>query len=633
MVVLAGLAATALNCSALAFGQQAFPSFSEVDFFYSQNPQRFRDLWQSARVQTVRIAVLGDSQETSPTSHGFQYIPLLNYELWKRFGNSPETPVEGCSFYGGGGTPPANWLVSGRCNAPGPADTRLSPAQILPSVRVRAFSTLNGAANITGGTRGQLTMLQRDAVDVDAGAGIPTNLSYFNPSGVVKARIFAATNPSSGEIAYQVRPAATHSPLYSAAVTAIGTINLGLQSPTFAIKSGETSPLEFNGNPYLSLEVFGTSDTELTDVVGLRFFNETHPEGVVVDTFSLGGYSASNLLREHADAGAMFAAFGFQAAILHYGANTNGRSAPEQFAADIADVISLVRAWVGDAAFPVILIADVYQSRLTPAELVENDQYVGAQLAIAQADANVMVVNARRLTEDIGWNPTSGQSDQFMEDGVHYTAVGAKALAAAVIAALMGEVHASGCMSDPGTVSLQSFMTLLVDVGGTSACTTHGQLSVERSLELHQPALEVELKNGFVPAAGDKFKILSFASASGSFNSVTLPELAQGLVWNTDALLTTGTISVEAAAPPPPPPPPDPGTGSATQGGGGGGNLDLPSLVGLVTLLTFMLGVAKRKTSADTVAPCRATVCKHGHAAADWMSGLRRCTIRDRKIR
>ena len=254
-------------------------------------------------------------------------------------------------------------------------------------------------------------MLQQDAIDVDPSTGIPTDISYFNTSDVVKARIFAATNPSSGEVAYQARPNATHAPVYSAAVTTTGTLNLGLQSSTFAIKSGETSALDFNGKRYMALEVFGTSDTELTDIIGLRFFNETHPEGVVIDTFSLGGYSASWFLRDFTNAGDMFAAFGFQAAIIHYGANTNGRSTPEQFKADISDVISRVRGWVGDPAFPVILIADVYQSRLTPEQLVENDQYVGAQLAIAQADSNVMVINARRLTEtSVGIRRAAGQT-------------------------------------------------------------------------------------------------------------------------------------------------------------------------------------------------------------------------------
>jgi hypothetical protein len=562
LVVLA-LGALALHCPSVSVAQQVYERFDAVDFFYSQDPQVFKTLWQAAHSQTVRIAVLGDSQEQSPGSHGFQYIPLLNYEMWKRFGNSPETPIEGCFHYGGGGTaPPANWLVAGRCAIPGPVATRLDSSQILPNARPRAFSTLNASTNITGGNRGQLTMLQQDAIDVDPSTGIPTSVSYFDTSGVVKARIFAATNPSSGEIAYQAHPNVTHVPAYSAAVTASGTITLGLQSPTFAVKSGDTPALDFNGNRYMALEVFGTSDTELTDIIGLRFFNETHPEGVVVDTFSLGGYSASTFLRDHADAGPMFNAFGFHAAILHYGAN--GLSA-EEFRSNISGVISRVRAWVGDPAFPIILVADVYQSGLSPERTIEYDQYVGAQLAIAQADSHVMVINARRLMEDIGWNATSGQSGLYLEDGVHYTGLGAQMLSAAVASALMGEVHISGCSSDPGAVSLQSSMTLVVDLGGRSACTNHGQLRVAQSLTLQDPALQVELTNGFVPAAGDQFKILSFATASGSFGSIALPTLPDGSSWNTSALYTTGTISVDGASSPPPPPPTAP-TISVTSG-------------------------------------------------------------------
>ncbi len=570
--MLSGLGAVALHYPSTASAQQAFPTFNEVDFFYAQDPQRFRDLWLAAQTKTVRLAVLGDSQESSPTSHGFQYIPLLNYEMWKRFGNSPETPVVGCVHFGGGSSPPGNWLLSGRCATPGPTASRVAPDQILPSVRARAFSTLNGATNITGGTRGQLTMLQPDAIDVDPSTGIPTDVSYFNTSGVVKARIFAATNPSSGEVAYQARPNTTHSPVYSAPVTTTGTLNLGLQSPTVAINSGETSSLDFNGRRYMALEVFGTDDTKLTDIIGLRFFNETHPEGVVVDTFSLGGYSASWFLRDYMDAGAMFAAFGFRAAIIHYGANTNGRSAPEQFQSDISQVIARVRAWMNDPQFPVILIADVYQSDLTPERVAENDQYVGAQLAIAQADSSVMVINARRLMEDVGWNATSGQSGQFLEDGVHYTGLGAKRLAAAVVAALMGEIHAAGCPSDAGEVTLQSSMTLVVELGGASACTNHGKLSVAQSLRLNQPALKVSLTNNFAPKAGDAFQILSFTSASGSFGSMALPQLTQGLSWNTDALYTQGTISIAAE------PPPLPGPPTITMTSGADQSLTLPDV-------------------------------------------------------
>ena len=62
-------------------------------------------------------------------------------------------------------------------------------------------------------------MLEHDAIDADPSAGIATNVSYFNISGTVKARIFAATNASSGEVGYQARPNDLHSPSYSASVT------------------------------------------------------------------------------------------------------------------------------------------------------------------------------------------------------------------------------------------------------------------------------------------------------------------------------------------------------------------------------------------------------------------------------
>lgn len=600
---------------------QTYPSFRDVDFFYSQQPQVFEELREAARTQTIRIAVLGDSQETSPQSRGFQYLPLLNYEMWKRFGNSPETPVVGCFQYGS--TPPAHWLLAGRCASPGPSTTRLSATQILPNARPRAFSTLNAATNITGGNRGQLTLLQHDASGIDASAGIPTEISYFNTSGIVKAQIFAATHPGSGEIAYQARPNATPSPSYAAAVTTTGTLALGLQSPEFAIRSGSTVPLEFNGNHYMALEVFGASDTQLTDLIGLRFINESHPQGVVVDSFSLGGYTAERFLNLHANAGPMFAAFGFHAAILHYGANEGGSISAASFAANLSAVIARVRSWVGDPAFPVILIADVYQSRPSAEQMAEYDRYVGAQLTIAQADPNVMVINARRLTENIGWNARSGQSSLHLNDGVHYTGQGARTLASAVVSALMGEVHTNDCPSDPGSVSLQPDMTLVVAIGGTTACAEHGRLTIAQSLRLNQPALQVAFANGFTPVAGDEFQLLSFGDVTGSFGSITLPTLPVGLSWNTDQLYSNGALGVEALPPPEPPeppappappetpdppatppPPPDPGAGGSNQGGGnsgsgnsshggGGGSQDLASLVVMYLALCLMRRVRR----------------------------------------
>ena len=552
------LAAIAFCHSSLSLGQGLL-DYWQVPYIYSQNPQLFQSLWQTAQSQTLRIAILGDSQENpAPGSHGYQYIPLLNYDMWQRYGNVPETPMEGCVYqYGGGGVYPADWLMSGDCYTPGPGATRLAPDQILPNVWPATFTTL------TSGSFGLLALLEQDAHNVDPGTGIPTDVNYFNTSGTVKARIFAATNSSSGEISYQALPTQTAVPSYNAAPTTTGTSALGLQSTTFAVMHYDTPALNYAGNKYMQLEVYGSDSSKLTDIIGLRFFNASNPQGVIFDSFSQGGWQASDFISNTGNAGPMFAAFGFQAAIIHYGANDAGDTTAAQFQTNLQTIISRVRSWVGNPSFPVILIADVYEDiGLTASESAQYDQYVGADMAIAQTDSNVMVINSRRLMEDIGWNASCGMcSEYLLSDGVHYTALGAQTLASAETAAMLGDILVPGCMSDPNSVTLDSTTTLTIDIGGTTVCSGYGQYANAQTLTVNQSALDVVFTNSFTPALGAQFKILSVGSISGTFGTVTLPQLPSGLAWDTSALYTTGTLAVVT------PPPPTAPTITVTSGG------------------------------------------------------------------
>jgi hypothetical protein len=233
--------------------------------------------------------------------------------------------------------------------------------------------------------------------------------------------------------------------------------------------------------------------------------------------------------------------------VIHYGATEKGNVPAEQFQANIAADIARARTWMGDPEFPVILIADVYREALTAAQQSEFDRYVGAELAIAQADSNVLVVNSRRLMDMVGWNGTSGLSGEFLApDGAHYSDKGAQVLAAAEAAAMMSEICLTSCASDWGDVNLSASMTLRIGIAGTSACTEYGQLGVAKALNLLHPTLKLELSNGFTPARGQQFKIISWASLSGTFGDVQLPALANGLQWDLSALYTTGTLSVSA---------------------------------------------------------------------------------------
>jgi rhamnogalacturonan endolyase len=62
--------------------------------------------------------------------------------------------------------------------------------------------------------------------------------------------------------------------------------------------------------------------------------------------------------------------------------------------------------------------------------------------------------------------------------------------------------------------------------------------------------LNVTNSGGTTLAAGDSFNLFSASAYAGSFAGLVLPPLASGLVWNTNALNTSGTLSVAAYLPP-----------------------------------------------------------------------------------
>lgn len=212
----------------------------------------------------------------------------------------------------GPGHPPLIGCLAGPVARPGPSPTRLTANQILTGVQPQPYSTLNGATNINGEDFGQLTLLQHDASSIDPAAGIPNTVNYFKTSGTVRAEIFAATNPSSGEIAYQTQPTDSSFPSYYQRITTSGTLTLGLRSNKLAVLSGITSALDYAGNTYLALQVSGTDNSKLTDIIGIRYFNETYPQGILFDTYSAGGYQTTDFLSNAGSAGAMFQALKFR---------------------------------------------------------------------------------------------------------------------------------------------------------------------------------------------------------------------------------------------------------------------------------------------------------------------------------
>jgi hypothetical protein len=62
--------------------------------------------------------------------------------------------------------------------------------------------------------------------------------------------------------------------------------------------------------------------------------------------------------------------------------------------------------------------------------------------------------------------------------------------------------------------------------------------------------LQVSLGGTAPLTGGEAFKLFSVGTRSGGFANISLPSLAQGLVWNTTRLYGEGTVSVSSTNPP-----------------------------------------------------------------------------------
>lgn len=417
----------------------ALLSFEQVEHSYTRSPARFAGLWSQARMRTVRIALLGDSQETSPEGKGDVYVPRLHYESWRRYGNVPETVVVGYHSYSGQTVPFGDWLLSGATAPPGASPTRIAQERLFPGIPAAAHAAAAGPQSVNGQWYGQLVVLEHDARGMNPAAQVPTNVEYFCVQGSVRAEIFAATHPRSGGIRYKAQPA-DQAPDYFAPSTIEETASLSLAEPAFAVKSFVTPPLPRNGKRYLQLQVLGSMTSTLTDIIGVRFISDQCRGGIVIQDLSASGLSIKDFLNRYGEGGDLFRAMGFDAAILHFGANDIGRGATaETFRADTEMLIARVRAWARDADFPVILMSDPYRKGLDPMMEREYARYPGAQRAIAEADPMVLVVNSMRLMDETGWK--ADRPDRLAElllDEVHYTPRGAIELAEAEMGTLLG---------------------------------------------------------------------------------------------------------------------------------------------------------------------------------------------------
>jgi autotransporter-associated beta strand protein len=111
--------------------------------------------------------------------------------------------------------------------------------------------------------------------------------------------------------------------------------------------------------------------------------------------------------------------------------------------------------------------------------------------------------------------------------------------------------------SDIGTLTISNTVSLLAGTvvmelsKAAGGSTTNDLLSVSTALTCAGGLVVTNIGTNAL-AAGDSFKLFSAPGYAGNFSSLTLPALAGSLVWNTNTLATSGTLTVAAVnlAPP-----------------------------------------------------------------------------------
>ncbi|HSM23341.1 MAG TPA: autotransporter outer membrane beta-barrel domain-containing protein, partial [Anaerolineaceae bacterium] len=106
--------------------------------------------------------------------------------------------------------------------------------------------------------------------------------------------------------------------------------------------------------------------------------------------------------------------------------------------------------------------------------------------------------------------------------------------------------NSPGIITVDGDYTQESDGFLEIELGGDVAGTDYDQLQVTGAASLNGN-LNVSLIDGFMPSNGDQFLILDAESLSGTFTTINLPTLSNGLEWQTEYTATGFSISAVGA--------------------------------------------------------------------------------------
>jgi len=188
---------------------------------------------------------------------------------------------------------------------------------------------------------------------------------------------------------------------------------------------------------------------------------------------------------------------------------------------------------------------------------VSNANLEGAIGQFTYTNANTLVLNSATnartsayaigngqafATLDLRGNASHFRSTNF-SIGTGGTLLGSGTIESVAVtnAGTIGPGHSPGILGFSSNLTLMSGSWLVLEIAGTNA-GAYDRLLVDGVLSAGGTLAVTNL--GWTFAAGDTFDLLDFAAFSGNFDTMSLPTLSGGLLWDTSLFGTQGLLSV-----------------------------------------------------------------------------------------
>lgn len=368
----------------------------------------FDQIWNAARRRTVRVCVMGDSQETY-CANGDAWFAWINSLAAAFYGNMPEThffPARSS----GGGAPPSfmqstfDIQVAAAIGSGGLTSSMFPPGVYKPNPNGY------GPGLYDNNGLGMAYLLTHDNINGARSYGL-NNTSLFQVSNSVGVDVLAMRrNVAGGGVQLRV---ATNAASQVAYHQQFGS-NID-QTPATLTGAGTPGPVMLNfrnipwdrsdgAKKYIKCYLRGTAAPGTnTCITGARFVNPLNPEGVVFTSFSEGGYKASDWAATHGDCAPFLAALGFDVYMISMGINDaiGAGHSPATFKSNIQAMMAICRA--ANPRCRIVLRVDTHMYSTSPS-MADFNQYAGVLKEIADTDTRVLVLNTRRTMASLGHN-------------------------------------------------------------------------------------------------------------------------------------------------------------------------------------------------------------------------------------